>query len=50
MAIMKKKLPLLLLTAALIAAFSAGCNTIGGAGKDLEKAGEKIQDSAKKNS
>ncbi len=26
----------------------AGCNTIEGAGKDLQKAGEKIEDAAKK--
>jgi predicted small secreted protein len=27
----------------------AGCNTIEGAGKDVSKAGEKIEDAAKKN-
>jgi predicted small secreted protein len=26
----------------------AGCNTMAGFGKDMEKAGEKIQDKAKK--
>ena len=26
----------------------AGCNTIQGAGRDLQKAGEKIEDAAKK--
>ena len=29
-------------------AFLAGCNTIGGIGRDLQKAGEKIEDSTKK--
>ncbi len=29
-------------------AFLAGCNTIGGIGRDLQKAGEKIEDTAKK--
>lgn len=32
---------------ALILAFLAGCNTFEGAGKDLERGGEKIQDKAK---
>ena len=32
----------------LLAGFVTGCNTIQGAGKDLEKGGEKIQDSAEK--
>jgi predicted small secreted protein len=26
----------------------AGCNTLEGAGKDIQKAGEKIEDAAKK--
>jgi predicted small secreted protein len=43
----KKTLPLLLLVTALIGLFNAGCNTMGGAGKDIERAGEKIQDNAK---
>ena len=37
--------------AALIALFAVvitGCNTIQGVGKDVQKAGEKIQDAAKK--
>lgn len=29
--------------------FLAGCNTMEGAGKDIERGGEKMQDSAKKN-
>jgi len=37
--------------AALIALFAVvvtGCNTIQGVGKDVQKAGEKIEDAAKK--
>jgi predicted small secreted protein len=30
------------------ALFLAGCNTMDGAGKDIEKAGEKIQDASEK--
>lgn len=33
--------------AALGAVLSAGCKTMQGAGKDIEKAGNKIQDAAK---
>lgn len=41
-----KKLSLILAT---IAAFAlAGCNTMAGVGKDVQKAGEKIEDAAKK--
>lgn len=39
------------IAAALIAAFAmslTACNTIGGAGKDIERGGEKIQDASKK--
>lgn len=36
---------------ALLAMFSAGtlsaCNTVAGAGKDMQKAGEKVEDKAK---
>lgn len=42
----KKTLPLLFLFAALASLFSA-CNTMSGAGKDIERAGEKIQDNAR---
>jgi predicted small secreted protein len=28
--------------------FLAGCNTVAGVGKDVEKAGEAVQDAAKK--
>ena len=41
-----KILPLVLVTA-VWAFFGTGCNTIKGAGKDVEKAGDKIQDAAK---
>ena len=33
----------------LLAAFTAGCNTMEGAGKDIERGGEKIQGSAERN-
>jgi entericidin B len=35
-----------ILAAALLATL-AGCNTIEGAGRDLERGGEKVQDTAK---
>ncbi len=31
----------------LVAGVLAGCNTVQGAGKDIERGGEKIQDTAK---
>ena len=42
---MKNKVFLVML---LIAALSAGCNTVAGAGKDIQRGGEKIEDAAKK--
>jgi predicted small secreted protein len=36
-----------LLAILLLAGFVAGCNTMEGAGKDLERGGEKIQEKAK---
>ena len=43
---MKKTIAMLL---ALSFAFAlAGCNTIKGAGQDIQRAGEKIEDAAKK--
>ena len=33
----------------LLAAFTAGCNTMQGAGKDIERGGEKIQGAADRN-
>ena len=32
----------------MLAGFIAGCNTIAGAGKDLERGGEKLQEQADK--
>lgn len=44
---MKTKNALSLLLAALVwAVIGTGCNTMEGAGKDIEKAGDKIQDAA----
>jgi predicted small secreted protein len=39
---------LLLLLVGLLQVGLVGCNTIQGAGKDLKKAGEKIEDAARK--
>lgn len=44
-----KTLSLLLVAVAFWALLNAGCNTIQGAGKDIERGGEKIQDAAVKN-
>ena len=33
----------------LLAAFTTGCNTMAGAGKDVERGGEKIQGAAERN-
>ncbi len=41
-----KKLSLILATIAALAL--AGCNTMAGVGKDVQKAGEKLEDAAKK--
>jgi predicted small secreted protein len=38
-----------LMAVVLLAVFSAGCNTMSGAGKDIERGGEKIQGSAERN-
>jgi len=40
---MKKLLGLI-----LVAVFATGCNTFEGMGKDISKAGEKIEEAAKK--
>jgi len=42
---MKNKALMVVLLA--VAALAAGCNTIAGAGKDIERGGEAIQRSAK---
>jgi predicted small secreted protein len=38
-----------LLAAFLVAVFAAGCNTMAGAGKDIERGGEKVQGAAERN-
>lgn len=43
------KFVLFVLLAALWTLATTGCNTIQGAGKDVEKAGDKIQDAAQRN-
>lgn len=42
-----KRIVVLLLVTALLAIAGLGCNTAHGFGKDVEKAGEKIQDGTK---
>jgi len=49
---MKNKSPFFLsaiLAAALWSLLATGCNTMQGAGKDIEKGGEKLQDAAQRN-
>ena len=43
---MKRVVALMLLSMFSVARVS-GCNTIAGAGKDVQKAGEKVEDTAK---
>ncbi|HEY0504257.1 MAG TPA: entericidin A/B family lipoprotein [Lysobacter sp.] len=43
---MKRSMALLLLALFSIGTLSA-CNTVAGAGKDVQKAGEKVEDAAK---
>ncbi len=38
-----------LLAVFLMAVFATGCNTMQGAGKDIERGGEKIQGAAERN-
>jgi predicted small secreted protein len=33
----------------LLAAFTVGCNTMSGAGKDIERGGQKIEGAAERN-
>lgn len=42
-----KRMTILVLLGFLSSALLAGCNTIEGAGKDIKKAGEKIEGAAK---
>ncbi|AHY60683.1 MULTISPECIES: entericidin A/B family lipoprotein [Stenotrophomonas] len=45
---MKRVIALMLLSMFSVAMLS-GCNTVAGAGKDVQKAGEKVEDAAKTN-
>ena len=47
MNILTKRIVLLLFVTTLLALVSVGCNTAHGFGKDMEKAGDKIQDGTK---
>ncbi|MGB3393321.1 MAG: entericidin A/B family lipoprotein [Stenotrophomonas sp.] len=42
-----KRLLVLVLLSMYAMVMLAGCNTIAGAGKDVQKAGEKVEDAAK---
>jgi entericidin A len=42
-----KRVVALMLLSMFSVALLAGCNTIAGAGKDVQKAGEKVEDTAK---
>ena len=44
---MKRTVALMMLSLFSIAVLS-GCNTVAGAGKDVQKAGEKVEDAAKR--
>jgi predicted small secreted protein len=47
MILLAKRIVVLLFVTALLAIAGLGCNTAHGFGKDMEKAGEKIQDGTK---
>jgi predicted small secreted protein len=47
--IMKRLIALMLVTSYVLLAGLAGCNTMQGAGKDIERGGEKIQKEAQEN-
>ena len=38
-----------LVAVVLMAVFAGGCNTMAGAGKDIERGGEKVQGAAERN-
>lgn len=38
-----------LMAVVVMAFFAAGCNTMAGAGKDIERGGEKVQGAAERN-
>ncbi len=44
-----KKIIFTLASLCAVAMFTAGCNTMAGAGKDIERAGDKIEKSAERN-
>ena len=44
---MKRLVALMLLSLFSVAVLS-GCNTVAGAGKDVQKAGEKVEDAARR--
>jgi len=44
-----KRVVALMLLSMFSVAMLAGCNTVAGAGKDVQKAGEKVEDAAKGN-
>jgi entericidin B len=46
---MKRLIALTLVTSYVLLAGLAGCNTMQGAGKDIERGGEKIQKEAQEN-
>ena len=46
---MKRLIELMLVTSYVLLAGLAGCNTMQGAGKDIERGGEKIQKEAQEN-
>ena len=46
---MKRLITLLLISSYVLLAGLAGCNTMQGAGKDIERGGEKIQKEAQEN-
>jgi entericidin B len=45
----KSGLIVFLFASALWSLFATGCNTVQGAGKDIERGGEKLQDAAQRN-
>ena len=42
-----KRLVAMMMLSLFSVAVLAGCNTVAGAGKDVQKAGEKVEDAAK---
>jgi predicted small secreted protein len=44
-----KRIAILILASIFSAGMLGACNTVAGAGKDVQKAGEKVEDAAKDN-